>query len=174
MTSQIFNFGYSLKSWAFRPIIAIIIGLFSINANAQTAADSTQIQKRQLLQAMAMQERMAAMQPDSVAPIFQQTLMCLNYAIMFPQDPQTDALLGKANTLIEKMGKMKKADKSNYATLKGFYYTCLIMQNPAQNGIRYYQNVISYLDEALKLNPYNELAKMLKEKFDEGMKKALE
>lgn len=174
MTSQISNIGHRLKSWAVRPIFTIIVGLLAIDANAQTTTDSTYSQKQQLLQAMAMHERMAAMQPDSVDPIFQQTLLCLNYAVMFPQDPQTAALLNKANALIEKMGKMKKADKSDLATLKGFYYTCLIMQNPMQNGMRYYQDVISSLDEALKLNPDNELAKMLKARFDEGMKKALE
>lgn len=174
MTSQISNSKRGLKRLAIRPLIIVIMMLSAIVANAQATADSLQAQKQQLLQGIAMQERMAAMQPDSVAPVYQQTLMCLNYAVMFPQDQPTAGLLDKANALIGKMGKMKKADKSDVATLKGFYYTCLIVQNPTQNGIRYYQDVISYLDEALRLNPNNELAQMLKARFYEGMKKAMQ
>lgn len=141
-------------------------------AQQDNSANPQMPSKEQLLNGIAMQERLAAMQPDSVAPVFQQALLSLNYAVMYPQDKQTDGLLDKAKTLTEKLEKMKGSDKSDIATLKGYYYTCLIVQNVPQNGPRYYQNAISYLDEALRLNPDNQIARFLKAKFQEGMKAA--
>lgn len=47
----------------------------------------------------------------------------------------------------------------------------LIGQNPVQNGQRYYLDVMQNYEKALKLNPENQLAKQLQQKFFEGMKK---
>lgn len=46
-----------------------------------------------------------------------------------------------------------------------------IVQNPVQNGQRYYLDVMQNYEKALKLNPENQLAKQLQQKFFEGMKK---
>ncbi len=45
-----------------------------------------------------------------------------------------------------------------------------IVQNPAQNGQRYYIDVMQNYEIALKLNPDNQLARQLQQKFFEGMK----
>ena len=45
-----------------------------------------------------------------------------------------------------------------------------IVQNPGQNGQRYYLEVMQDYEKALKLNPDNQLAKQLQQKFFEGMK----
>lgn len=164
-----------MKNSMFKTVIAIVVCALSLaSASAQDNAGTQQPPtKEQLLNAIAMQERLAAMQPDSVTHIYQQTLSILNYAVTYPQDKQTAALLEKAEKLIEKLDGMKKADRSDVATLKGFRFICLIVQNPQQNGIRYYKDVISNLGDALRLNPDNQLAKLLKAKFDEGMKAAM-
>jgi hypothetical protein len=47
-----------------------------------------------------------------------------------------------------------------------------IVQNPAQNGQRYYMEVMQNYEKALKLNPNNELAKQLQDKFLDGMRQA--
>ena len=47
-----------------------------------------------------------------------------------------------------------------------------IVQNPAQNGQRYYLDVMQNYEKALKINPGNHLAKQLQQKFNEGMKQA--
>jgi len=54
-------------------------------------------------------------------------------------------------------------------TLKGFYYLVRIVQDPAVNGRKYYMEVSQNLDKALKLNPENKLAQVLRQKFYEGM-----
>ena len=45
-----------------------------------------------------------------------------------------------------------------------------IVQNPVQNGPRYYLNVMQDFEKALKLNPDNQLARQLQQKFLEGMR----
>ena len=49
-----------------------------------------------------------------------------------------------------------------------------IVQNPAQNGQRYYLSVMENFDKALKINPDNALAQQLQQKFQEGMKQAMQ
>jgi hypothetical protein len=45
------------------------------------------------------------------------------------------------------------------------------VQNPAQNGQKYYLQVLQNFEKALKLNPHNTLAQELQSKFVEGMMK---
>ena len=45
-----------------------------------------------------------------------------------------------------------------------------IVQDPAQNGQRYYLTVMQNYEKALRLNPDNALAQQLQQKFMEGMK----
>jgi 5S rRNA maturation endonuclease (ribonuclease M5) len=45
-----------------------------------------------------------------------------------------------------------------------------IVQDPDQNGQRFYIDVMQNFEKALKLNPDNQLAKQLQQKFFEGMK----
>ena len=88
---------------------------------------------------------------------------------MNPHAPQTDRLLTEIEQTITKMEQMKKADQSDICTLRGFLYMVRIVQNPAQNGQRYYIDVMQNYEKALKLNPNNQLAKQLQQKFFEGM-----
>ena len=63
------------------------------------------------------------------------------------------------------------ANQSDICTLRGFLCMVRIVQNPVQNGQRYYLDVMQNYEKALKLNPENQLAKQLQQKFFEGMKK---
>jgi hypothetical protein len=110
------------------------------------------------------------MQPDSVGPKYQLALQSLNYTIMNPHAPQTENVLAQAEETISKMEKMKGADQSDLCTLRGFLYMVRIVQNPAQNGQRYYMDVMQNYEKALRLNPNNGLAQQLQQKFLEGMK----
>ena len=66
------------------------------------------------------------------------------------------------------MEKMKNSDPSDLCTLQGFLYMVRIVQNPQQNGQRYYLDVLQNFEKALKLKPNNELAQQLQQKFQEG------
>jgi hypothetical protein len=118
------------------------------------------------------------MYPDSIQPKYQTALQMLNYSVMNPHTTKTDNLLAEAEQTISKMEKMKKSTnnvvQSDICTLRGFLYMVRIVQNPAQNGQRYYLDVMENYEKALKINPDNELAKQLQQKFFEGMKQAMD
>lgn len=125
------------------------------------------------LNCIAELKRIDTMFPDSIQPKYHMALQSLNYAVMNPQAPQTENLLTEVQQTIAKLQQMKHADQSDICTLRGFLYMVRIVQNPAQNGQRYYIDVIQDFEKALKLNPDNQLAKMLQEKFFEGMQQQL-
>ena len=124
------------------------------------------------LNCIAEMKRIDAMFPDSIQPKYQTALQSLYYSVMNPLAPQTENLLAETEQTITKMEQMKNADPSDICTLRGFLYMVRIVQNPAQNGQRYYMDVMQNYEKALKLNPDNQLAKQLQEKFFEGMNAA--
>ena len=137
-----------------------------------TSIDRSQPQT--FLEGIAGLKRLEAMYPDAVAPKFYTALESLNFSVLNPHAEQTDAMLEETGRRIEELEKRQDMDQSDLNTLKGFLYMVRIVQDPAQNGRRYYMDVIRYFDKALKLNPDNELAKGLQEKFFEGMNQSMQ
>ena len=154
-----------MTSQIFKQLAAILVFVFAgvINSNAQQSASD-------MLNQLAKLQRLEAMQPDSIGPRYQLALQSLNFAVMNPNAPQTENIMAQAEETINKMEKMKDADQSDLYTLRGFFYMVRIVQNPAQNGQRYYLNVMENYEKALRLNPNNTLAQNLQQKFLEGMK----
>ena len=155
MTSPIFK--HSVLA-----IALMMMASVSIHAQQPTQAD--------MLNNVAKLKRIEAMQPDSIQPKYQLALQSLSFAITYPHAPQTENMITEAEQAITKMEQMKHADQSDICTLRGFLYMVRIVQNPAQNGQRYYLDVMQNYEKALKLNPNNQLAKQLQQKFFEGMK----
>lgn len=124
------------------------------------------------LNCVAELKRIDAMYPDSTAPKYQIALQSLNFSVMNPQAEQTGALLAEAGQTIDKMERMEGADLSDVCALRGFLYMVCIVQDPARNGQRYYLDVMQNFEKALKINPDNELARQLQQRFNEGMKQA--
>jgi hypothetical protein len=122
------------------------------------------------LNCVAEMKRIDTMFPDSIQPKYQMALQSLYFSVMNPHAPQTDNLLAEAEQTIMKMDLMKNADPSDVCTLRGFLYMVRIVQNPAQNGQRYYLDVMENYEKALKLNPDNQLAQQLQQQFLEGMR----
>jgi hypothetical protein len=173
MTSQIF------KSCVLA-ISLFLMATVSINAQqmpmqaliGQSLSKLQQDQPETILNCIAELKRIDAMYPDSVQPKYQMALQSLSYAVTNPQAPQTDNLLNEAAQTIDKMEQMAGADLSDVCTLRGFLYMARIVQDPAQNGQRYYIDVMENYEKALKLNPDNALAQQLQQKFREGMQRA--
>ena len=155
-----------MTSQIFKQFAAIVVFVFAgvINSHAQQQSAES------MLNLVAKLQRLEAMQPDSIGPKYQLALQSLNFAGMNPSAPQTENILVQAEETINKMEKMKGADQSDLCTLRGFYYMVRIVQNPAQNGQRYYLTVMENYEKALRLNPNNTLAQNLQQKFLEGMK----
>ena len=124
------------------------------------------------LNCIAELKRIDTMFPDSIQPKYQMALQSLCYAVMNPHADQVEHVLGETEQVIAQMKDMKKADQSDICTLTGFLYMVRIVQNPGQNGQRYYLDVMQNYEKALKLNPDNQLAKQLQQQFFEGMRKA--
>ena len=122
------------------------------------------------LNCIAELKRVEAMFPDSIQPKYQMALQSLSFSVSNPKAEQTENLLKEAEQTIDKMEQMKGADQSDVCTLRGFLYMVRIVQDPAVNGQRYYMNVMQNYEKALKINPNNQLAQQLQQKFFEGMK----
>lgn len=126
-----------------------------------------------ILNCVAELKRIDAMFPDSIQPKYLVAVQSLNFSVMNPHAPQTENMLAEAEQTISQMEKMKNADPSDICTLRGFLYMVRIVQDPANNGQRYYLDVMQYFEKALKLNPDNQLAKQLQQQFLDGMKQAM-
>jgi hypothetical protein len=126
-----------------------------------------------MLNSIAELKRVDAMFPDSIQPKYQMALQSLNFSVMNPHAEQTENLLADAEQTINQL-EQKDANQSDICTLRGFLYMVRIVQDPAQNGQRYYMNVMQNYEKALKINPDNQLAKQLQQKFLEGMKQAVQ
>lgn len=166
-------------------VFAIALCLMaSVSINAQESAQMQALIGQSLsklqqqtpeatLNCIAELKRIDAMFPDSIQPKYQMVLQSLSFSVSNPQAEQTDNLLKDAEQTINKMEQMKGADLSDVCTLRGFLYMVRIVQNPAQNGQRYYMNVMQNYEKALKINPNNQLAQQLQQKFLDGMKQAM-
>ena len=175
MTSQTFN----------NRILAIVFFLMatvSINAQqtapmraliGQSLSKMQQSDPQSVLNAIAELKRIDAMFPDSIQPKYQIALQSLVCAVSNPKAESTKNLMAEAEQTINQLGEMKQMDQSDLFTLRGFLDMVRIVQNPAQNGQRYYLSVMENFDKALKINPENALAQQLQQKFQEGMKQAM-
>ncbi len=193
MTFQTFRFSESKADWLALPSVyaisvlrVLIIAFFLMAAVGIRAQESSNMEAligqslskvqqptpEAFLNCIAELKRIDAMFPDSVQPKYQMALQSLNFSVMNPHAAQTENLLAETAQTITKMEQMKNADQSDLCTLRGFLYMTRIVQNPAQNGQRYYLDVMQNFEKALKLNPENQLAKQLQQKFFEGMKQA--
>ena len=176
MTSQTFN----------NRILAIVfflMAIVSINAQqtapmraliGQSLSKMQQSDPQSVLNGIAELKRIDAMFPDSIQPKYQIALQSLVCAVSNPKAESTSNLMAEAEQTINQLGEMKQMDQSDLFTLRGFLDMVRIVQNPAQNGQRYYLSVMENFDKALKINPDNALAQQLQQKFQEGMKQAMQ
>lgn len=116
-------------------------------------------------------KRLETMYPTEWLPTYYKTLYALLFAVQHPQDSHSAPLLKDTKTDIDKLETMKSADQSEVLTLKGFYYTGLIVQNPSVNGMLYYQKAINYYRKAIAENPDNPRPHLLLHIFNENMSK---
>lgn len=163
MTSQISKALASVACRRMMTPVLIVVSLLSLHAQQSQPT---------MEQQLAALQRLEAMQPDSIQPKYQQAVLLLGTVCSQPQDSKVQQYIDEAQRVIrhiEALQPTKATDRSDLATLYGFYYTALIVTNPQQNGPRYYRQALDNFDEALKLNPKNEMAQMLLARFKEGI-----
>jgi len=163
MTSQISKAQASVAFRRMAVLVLLVVSVLSLHAQQSQPT---------MEQQLAALQRLEAMQPDSIQPKYQQAVLLLGAVCSQPQDSKAQQYIDEAQRVIQRIEALqptKAADRSDLATLHGFYYTALIVTNPQQNGPRYYRQALDNFDEALKLNPKNEMAQMLLARFKEGM-----
>lgn len=176
MTFQIFNQRVLILSFFLMVSVANFAQAQQPNMQMLMGQSLSKLQQHTpeaFLNCVAELKRIDAMFPDSIQPKYQIALQSLNFAVMNPQAPQTESLLMETEQTISQMEQMKEADMSDICTLRGFLYMVRIVQNPAQNGQRYYLDVMKYYEKALNINPDNQLAQQMQQKFFEGMKQQM-
>ncbi len=169
-----------MTSQTFKAIVLFLMASLSIHAQEpsmqslirQSLSKIEQPTPEAVLNCVAELKRIDAMFPDSIQPKYLMAVQSLNFSVMNPHAPQAENMLAEAEQAISQMEKMKNADPSDICTLRGFLYMVRIVQDPANNGQRYYLDVMQYYEKALKLNPDNQLAKQLQQQFLDGMKQA--
>lgn len=117
-------------------------------------------------------KHLALQHPDAWLPTYYQALSALQYAVRFPNDRHSSSFLEAAKTGIEALRTKPAANQSEVLTLNGFYYTALIVQNPAVNGQKYYMDTIASYKSAIGTNPANPRPRLLLYIFFENMSKA--
>ena len=163
MTSQISKALASAVSRRMTILVLLVVSLLSLHAQQSQPT---------MEQQLAALQRLEAMQSDSIQPKYQQAVLLLGTVCEQPQSSKAQQYIDEAQRVIQRIEALqptKASDRSDLFTLHGFYYTALIVTNPQQNGPRYYRQALDSFDEALKLNPKNEMAKMLLARFNEGM-----
>ncbi len=175
MTFQIFKPRLSAIIFFLMASVGMIAQESQMNALINRSLSKLQQPSQEAyLNCVAELKRIDAMFPDSIQPKYQMALQALSFSVTYPHEKMTEGLLAEAEQTIHLMESMKNADASDVCTLRGFLYMVRIVQDPAANGQRYYLTVIDNYAKALKLNPENQLAKQLQEKFEEGMRRATE
>ena len=163
MTSQISKAQASVAFRRMAVLILLVVSVLSLHAQQSQPT---------MEQQLAALQRLEAMQPDSIQPKYQQAVLLLGTVCSQPQDSKVQQYIDEAQRVIQRIEALQPAkatDRSDLARLHGFYYTALIVTTPQQNGPRYYRQALDNFDEALKLNPKNEMAQMLLARFKEGM-----
>ena len=163
MTSQISKALAAVACRRMMTLVLIVVSLLSLHAQQSQPT---------MEQQLASLQRLEAMQPDSIQPKYQQAVLLLGTVCSQPQNSKAQQYIDEAQHVIQRIEALqptKAVDRSDLATLHGFYYTAIIVTNPQQNGPRYYRQALDSFDEALKLSPKNALAQMLLAKCKEGM-----
>ena len=163
MTSQISKALASTVSRRMTILVLLVVSLLCLHAQQSQPT---------MEQQLAALQRLEAMQPDSIQPKYQQVVLLLGTVCEQPLSSKAQQYIDEALRVIQRIEALqptKATDRSDLATLHGFYYTAIIVTNPQQNGPRYYRQALDSFDEALKLNPKNALAQMLQARFKEGM-----
>ena len=116
-------------------------------------------------------KRMEIQYPDAWLPTYYRVFYALQYAARNPQSDYSSLFLDAVKADLEALQTKKGVDRSEQYTLKGFYYTALITQNPVENGRLYFIDAICCYKSAIAINPTNPRPRILLYMFFDIMSK---
>jgi len=100
-------------------------------------------------------ERIAQLDDKQCMPIYYIAYCNISSVYFNPQSEKTSSYLDESKLYLDKLSKHKHVDKSELATLKGYYYMALITSDPQVNGQKYFSDVISNFQAGIQQNPEN-------------------
>lgn len=100
-------------------------------------------------------ERISLKYDKEWLPVYYTAYTGIQMVYYNPKAENNEMVLSTAKACIDKLSSFTNADKSEISTLFGYYYNALTMINPAVNGQKYFNDVISNYEKAMQLNPQN-------------------
>lgn len=100
-------------------------------------------------------DRIAQKYSDQWLPIYYVAYNDLEMIYLNPQSEENLNLLVEAKERLNQLEKLKGVNKSELSTLWGYYYSALIVTDPATNGAKYYNDVMSNYKKAIELDTSN-------------------
>lgn len=100
-------------------------------------------------------ERTAQLDEKQWLPVYYVAYCSISSVYFNPQSDRAASFLSEAKLYLDKLSTHKQVDKSELATLKGFYYMALIASDSQTNGQKHFNDVINCFQEGMQLNPEN-------------------
>lgn len=100
-------------------------------------------------------DRISQTYSDRWLPVYYVGYSDLAMVYMNPKAEDNQTLLIEVREKLNKLEKMKEVDKSELSNLWGYYYNALIATDPATNGAKLYNEVISSYQKAMELDADN-------------------
>ena len=163
-------------------IVVIVALMFATSMNAQnnnqfdaqlktTLSNVKADEATSIVKVMNDLKHMENQYPNAWLPTYYRVFYALQYAARSPQSDYSSLFLDAVKADLEALQTKKGVDRSEQFTLKGFYYTALIAQNPSVNGKLYYIDAICYYKSAIGINPSNPRPRILLYMFFDNMSK---
>lgn len=132
------------------------------------AVDSAKI-PAQLVAASSAFERIALKYTAQWQPVYYVAYASVEAVLRNPQDISNVYKLAKAKEWLDKLEKFADADKSEVATLRGYYYMALITTNQEAYGQKYFSEVMTDYKTAIALNPENPRPVLMLAVFEQNL-----
>ena len=100
-------------------------------------------------------DRISQKYSDQWLPLYYVAYSNLEMVLRNPKAADVQSLLADAKEKISRFEKMKGVNKSELSTLWGYYYNALIATDPAINGEKFYNEVMSNYKKAIELDTNN-------------------
>jgi hypothetical protein len=135
----------------------------------QLAAVDSARTSAQLVAASSAFERIALKYTAQWQPVYYVAYTSAEAVLRNPKDPTNESKLAKAKEWLDKLEKFADADKSEVATLKGYYFMALITTNQAAYGQKYFSEVMTDYKTAIALNSENPRPVLMLAVFEQNL-----
>ena len=117
------------------------------------------------VQARNQLERLNLVAPDNWLILYYLAYTDVELSFRIPTKEEKMRYLDEAHTYLKKLSDLSDADFSEVYTLRGYQIYALIATDPQTNGPKYFSDVSTWYEKALRINPNNPRALLLSALF---------